>query len=92
MAKSDLVIQKYGNTSVQEKIKSTRMFTLGKETVHNCYDSYVKSQMMWEHKVSNDFTQNPGIGEQQSKSLGKKCKIKRLFFSFVCFTFDNEPV
>lgn len=66
MEKGDLVTLKYRSISMQEKIKSTRMFHL-KNTVHNCYDSYVKSQVMWEHKLSNDFTRNTGIGEQQSK-------------------------
>lgn len=65
MPKGDLMTQKYGNTFMQEKIKSTTMFHLGKRTAYNCYDSYVKSQMMWEHKLSNYFTQNLGIGEQK---------------------------
>lgn len=67
------------------------MFHLGEETVHNCYDSYVKSQIMWEHKLSNDFTQNSGGGKPERKSLNKKCKIKWFFF-FVSFTFDDETV
>lgn len=44
MTKGDLVTQKYRNTSVQENITSLRMSNLGEETVHNSYDSYVKSQ------------------------------------------------
>lgn len=46
MMKGDLVTQKYRNASVQEQIKSIRMFHLEKEILHNCYDSHVKSQIM----------------------------------------------